>query len=134
MKRKSEEACPCGRSQPYAQCCGLLHAGAAAPDAESLMRSRYCAYVLDLETYLLESWHASTRPAAVDLAQKARPKWIGLEVRRHEPSGDTAIVEFVARFRVGGRAQRLHEISRFRREEGRWYYVDGDYTPPAGPG
>jgi len=90
------------------------------------MRSRYCAYVLGHADYLLATWHPSTRPAGLDLEEEPRPKWLGLEVKRHEVTGqDQAIVEFVARYRVGGRGQRLHEISRFVREEGRWYYFDG---------
>ena len=89
------------------------------------MRSRYSAYVLGLENYLLATWHASTRPAALDLGAGPAAKWLGLDVKERTEAGDTATVEFVARCRVGGRAQRLHEISRFVRENGRWYYVDG---------
>ena len=90
------------------------------------MRSRYSAYVLDLTGYLLATWHASTRPASIE-ANPLGLKWLGLEVRRHTiQDADHASVEFVARSRLGGRAQRLHETSRFVREEGRWYYVDGD--------
>lgn len=90
------------------------------------MRSRYSAFVLDLGDYLLATWHASTRPAAL-----APPEpglcWLGLDVKRHERfDADHAMVEFVARSKLGGRAHRLHERSRFVREEGRWYYVDGD--------
>jgi len=89
------------------------------------MRSRYSAYVLGLEDYLLATWHASTRPVALNLDREAPSKWLGLEVRAHAASDDTATVEFVARCRVGGRAQRMHETSRFVREDGRWFYVDG---------
>lgn len=118
-------ACPCGGAD-YARCCGPWHSGLAAPDAEALMRSRYSAFVLGDAGYLLASWHPSTRPKALEL--DAGQRWLGLEVKRHEPTGpDTAIVEFVARSRQGGsRAQRQHEVSRFVREEGRWLYVDGD--------
>ena len=92
------------------------------------MRSRYSAYVLGLEPYLLSTWHASTRPGALDLDADGATRWLGLEVRRHEASGpERAIVEFVARFRIDGRGQRLHEISTFLREDGRWYYVDGSF-------
>ncbi len=89
------------------------------------MRSRYSAYVRGLEDYLLATWHPSTRPAALNLAAAPQPKWLGLEVKAHSESGDEAAVEFVARCKVGGRAQRMHELSRFRREQGRWYYLDG---------
>lgn len=92
------------------------------------MRSRYSAYVLKLEDYLLATWHASTRPAYLKLAtQQPAPTWLGLNVKRHENHGDHAIVEFVARLRYGGgSAQRMHEISRFVREDGRWFYIDGE--------
>ncbi|HEX7112806.1 MAG TPA: YchJ family protein [Mizugakiibacter sp.] len=127
MSRASAAPCPCGSGRTYARCCAPLHAGAPAPDAEALMRSRYAAYALGLEPYLLASWHASTRPAALHLAaQRPPPTWLGLEVKRHHADGDRATVEFVARYRIGGgRAQRQHEISRFVREDGRWYYLDG---------
>ena len=116
--------CPCG-GPSYAGCCAPLHAGAPAPDAERLMRSRYSAYVLGLDDYLLASWHASTRPATL-VHDGPVPTWLGLAVRRHLPAGDVATVEFVARYRVAGRGQRQHETSRFVREAGRWYYVDGE--------
>ncbi|MDP3513137.1 MAG: YchJ family metal-binding protein [Sulfuritalea sp.] len=124
MKPKPPAPCPCGRPLSYAACCGRHHAGFPAADAESLMRSRYSAYVLGLEDYLLATWHASTRPAALDLELGPQPKWLGLEVKARTEAGDTATVEFIARCRVGGRAQRLHEQSRFVREAERWYYVD----------
>ncbi|MDK9703460.1 MAG: YchJ family metal-binding protein [Sulfuritalea sp.] len=126
MKPKTPEPCPCGRPPAYAACCGRWHAGSPAPDAESLMRSRYSAYVLGLGDYLLATWHASTRPVALDLAAGPGAKWLGLEIKSRTEAGDAATVEFVARCRVGGRAQRMHEISRFVREDGRWYYVDGE--------
>ena len=126
--------CPCGRTgdrgalRTYAHCCGryIDHWDAApAPDAESLMRSRYSAFVLERVAYLQSSWHASTRPA--DLTLEPGVKWLGLDVKRHRViDADHAEVEFVARSRVAGRGQRLHETSRFVREGGRWFYVDGD--------
>ena len=118
--------CPCG-GKDYATCCGRFHGGIPAPDAESLMRSRYSAYVLKLEGYLLETWHPSTRPAALDLAAD-NAKWLGLEVKQFIPeSAERATVEFVARYKIGGRAHRLHETSRFVREDGRWFYLDGEF-------
>ncbi len=124
--------CPCGSGTPYTACCGRYHDGTPAPDAAALMRSRYCAYVLGLEPYLLATWHVSTRPAQLDLQEPPLPKWIGLDVKAHAITGDaSAEVEFVARYRVGGKAHRLHERSRFVREEGRWYYVDGSFPADA---
>ncbi|WP_374402764.1 YchJ family protein [Niveibacterium sp.] len=116
--------CPCGGGR-YATCCGRWHAGDAAPDAEALMRSRYSAFVLGLSDYLLATWHPDTRPATLDLDESPRAKWVGLKVCSHTAEGDNAHVEFIARYKAGGRAHRLHENSRFLRSDGRWYYVDG---------
>ncbi|SEO44033.1 SEC-C motif-containing protein [Luteibacter sp. UNC138MFCol5.1] len=127
----TDAPCPCDSGKPYAACCGPYHDGFAAPTAEALMRSRYSAYVLGREDYLLASWHATTRPASLGLStQSPKPTWLGLSVKRHDnPTPDTAIVEFIASMRVGGgRAERMHEVSRFVREDGRWYYVDGDLS------
>ena len=92
------------------------------------MRSRYTAYGLGDEAYLLATWHPRTRPAMLQLSESPSVQWLGLDVRAHLPMGaDRAEVEFVARSRdASGRASRLHERSRFVREDGRWYYVDGD--------
>jgi SEC-C motif-containing protein len=123
--------CPCGSSRAYATCCGRWHAGPQrlqAPDAEALMRSRYSAYVLGLADYLLATWHESTRPASLSPDEPGL-KWLGLDVKRHEAQdADHATVEFVAKSKLGGRAYRLHETSRFVREDGRWFYVDGDFA------
>ena len=89
------------------------------------MRSRYSAFVLGKVPYLLATWHASTRPASLVL--EAGAQWLGLEIRQHRCTAqDRAEVEFVARFRVAGRAVRQRELSRFTREAGQWFYVDGD--------
>ena len=78
-------ACNCGSGKNYAACCGRLHSGAEiAATAEALMRSRYSAYVLRLAPYLLESWHASTRPQSLDLAEDGGYRWLGLEILRHQ--------------------------------------------------
>lgn len=122
------DPCPCGSARPYAACCGRFHAGPLhlqAPDAEVLMRSRYSAFVRVDAAYLLATWHPSRRPASLELDPGVR--WLGLEVRAHQRLDETnAMVEFVARSRLAGRATRLHELSRFVREDGRWFYVDGD--------
>jgi SEC-C motif-containing protein len=121
--------CDCGTPRRYDDCCGRYHAGPLhlqAPTAEALMRSRYSAFVRDLSDYLLATWHPSTRPSALDI-NEAGLRWLGLEVRGHQiQDNDHATVEFVARSKLGGRAQRLHELSRFIRENNRWFYVDGD--------
>lgn len=121
--------CPCGSTLPYTACCGRWHAGPQklqAPDAEALMRSRYTAYVLGLGEYLRDTWHPSTRPAEA-IETDTAVRWLGLEVKRHVAGdADHATVEFVARSKLAGRAFRLHETSRFVREAGRWFYLDGE--------
>lgn len=91
------------------------------------MRSRYSAFVLGLEDYLLDTWHPRTRPPHIGI--DAAQKWLGLAIRHTEGGGENderGVVEFIARFRLNGKAYRLHETSRFERIDGRWYYVDGD--------
>lgn len=122
-------ACLCGTAKPYAACCGRWHQGPQAlqaPTAQYLMRSRYSAFVLDRLAYLLDTWHPGTRPASLE-PNPPGLKWLGLTVKQaRDQDADHATVEFVARSRLAGRASRMHEVSRFVREGGRWYYVDGD--------
>ncbi len=125
--------CPCGRldakkqALTYVSCCGqYLDGELAAPDAESLMRSRYSAFVLEKADYLLSTWLVSHRPATLEFEPSV--KWLGLQVQNHAVIDAThALVRFVARQRDrSGRAIRLHELSRFVCDNGYWYYVDGD--------
>lgn len=129
------DACPCGRKDrrdfplPYVMCCGRYLEGAdavPAPDAETLMRSRYTAFVRERADYLLATWDAAHRPAHIDFEPGV--KWLGLDVRsRSVLDADHAEVEFVARQRSpAGVATRLHERSRFVRDGERWYYLDGE--------
>lgn len=107
----------------------MLHRDPMQPavNARALMRSRYTAFVLGLEDYLVQTWHPTTRPAQV-LTDHGTRQWLGLKVLRSEQqSPDSATVEFVARSRLPGqRADRLHETSRFVLENGRWLYLDGE--------
>lgn len=119
--------CPCGSKKTLQTCCGPLIDGEPAPTAEALMRSRYTAYALKREPYLLDSWHPSTRPESIDFPPTLR--WIGLEIVDTGTPGAEAIVEFIARFREHGRPGALHETSRFVQEGGRWLYVDGRIQP-----
>jgi SEC-C motif-containing protein len=148
------EACPCGGAVPeaaaqpaqkhkrgnasaqaprFSDCCGrYIDGGAPAPRALELMRSRYSAYVLGDTGYLRATWASHTCPADLDVDPGApdSPRWLGLQIKRFTPIDDThAEVEFVARYKTGGRAHRLHESSRFLRgDDGRWRYVDGDVS------
>jgi SEC-C motif-containing protein len=138
--------CPCGGTAPdqrsgakaprFAQCCGRYidagDAGEAAPRALELMRSRYSAYVVGATDYLRATWAPQTCPADLDVDPTApdAPRWLGLQIKAFAETDDGhATVEFIARYKVGGRAHRLHELSRFvRGEDGRWRYVDGDVS------
>lgn len=140
MKPAKPAACPCGGGA-FAECCAPFLAGAQVPpSAEALMRSRYSAYTLRDEGYLLATWHPSTRPPEGLFDEDDGLRWLGLEIKsslrlrkrkdaaEYDPdSADHDTVEFVARYKIGGRAHRLHEVSRFVREDGRWFYVDGSF-------
>jgi len=126
----AEPPCPCGSGKAYDACCGRFIDQDVLPvTVEQLMRSRYTAFTQANEAYLLKTWHESKRPESLDLDPDEPVKWLGLRIDRVENGGvndDHGMVCFVARWRVGGgRAQRLEECSRFVREEGRWYYLDG---------
>lgn len=122
-----DATCPCDTGKPYDACCGRFHAGRPAPTALELMRSRYSAYVLELETYLLDTWAASTRPPSVGF--DATIRWTGLEILDTEAGSlfdDAGTVTFGADHEVGGIPQRLLEKSRFVREDNRWRYLDAE--------
>jgi SEC-C motif-containing protein len=107
--------CPCGAGKPYSGCCEPLHHGAPADTAEALMRSRFCAFALGLDSYLLLSWHPSTRPVSLELDEGT--VWRRLQIVDTVAGGagdETGIVEFRASFRsADGAAGVLHERSRF---------------------
>ena len=126
VEKKYRGPCPCGSLNTYERCCQRWHGGETPGDAEALMRSRYTAYVLKLEDYLLATWHPRTRPPSLSFEQSPR-RWLDLKVLRHEgAAADSAIVEFVARYKASGRVHEVREASRFVREDGRWLYVEGD--------
>ena len=120
MAAVSKPLCPCGSGLAYDGCCGPLHAGAPAPSAEALMRSRFSAYALGLDAYVSSSWHPSTRPAELDLDDDV--EWRRLQIVDTAPG----IVEFRASFRSPSGGGLVHERSRFAHEGGHWLYVDGD--------
>jgi len=119
--------CPCGNGT-LQDCCGpYLDGERPAPTAETLMRSRYTAYAIGNVEYLLKSWHPASRPD--DFVLEEAIQWQGLEILATVAGGetdDTGEVEFVARYLVENRPGQLRERSDFRREDGLWYYVDGE--------
>ena len=141
LSKQRPVECPCGGAAPnqrsdviaprFAQCCGrYIDDGDIAPRALELMRSRYSAFVVGATDYLRATWAPQTCPADLDADTDApdAPRWLGLQIKAFaDTSENSATVEFVARYKVGGRAHRLHELSRFvRGDDGRWRYVDGD--------
>lgn len=134
LSGEAHAQCPCGSGSNYDRCCGPLHAGSTIPkDALALMRARYSAYVRKRVDFLLSTWHSSTRPPTLDLADRPglRTHWLGLQVISHRTlDTQRQEVSFIARVKVGGGpAQRMAERSRFLLEDGVWYYVDGEIGP-----
>ncbi len=127
-RRIMQTECPCGSGSSYDECCGPLHTGATiASTAEQLMRSRYTAFVLNDDDYLLKSWHPSRRPTSIELHPGI--EWRRLQVRETAggtPTDDSGTVEFIAHFWDPEHQQyeRHHEISRFVRHKDRWLYVE----------
>lgn len=123
MVPASNGKCPCGSGKSFSSCCRPLLEGTPAPDARALMRSRYTAFLYKDKNYLLLTWHPSTRPDKLDFEPI---DWIGLKVVSYEPLSESkAKVHFIAKGRIEGRLFRQEEVSRFVKENGQWFYVDG---------
>ena len=124
------DQCECGSGFDYPGCCGrLIEQGEPAETAEQLMRSRYTAFVRMNRQYLLESWHPATRPSGIEF--DIRQRWLGLKIRQTingSASDRSGIVEFVARFKINGKASRLHETSYCERLHDRWHYHSGEFS------
>ena len=124
-KSKQIQLCPCGSEVNYQQCCERYISGnELAPDARLLMRSRYTAYTLQDQKYLQKTWHPRSRPV-LQFDQQEPCKWLGLTIMAFQEGDQKATVEFIARYKVNGKASQLHEISKFECEDGKWLYVDG---------
>lgn len=126
------EPCPCGSDQTYGNCCGIYHAGLRdAETAETLMRSRYCAFYLRDGEYLTRTLAKEKRPGFNgDTVAHDTTKWSGLEIVDRVAGGvldQTGIVEFIASFVEHGQTGQLHERSNFERRDGKWVYVDGTF-------
>lgn len=96
------------------------------------MRSRYAAFVRQHIDYLLKTLHPSKRQ--LDDAQTLQQtfettKWLGLSIVDQRQNDDTAEVEFIAFYEASPIGQ-LHERSRFSKQQGQWFYLDGEFLPP----
>lgn len=118
--------CPCCSGKPYTDCCQPYHQGTPARDPETLMRSRYCAFVLGEADYLQATWHPDTRPK--QLALDSSPDWTSLRIVDASEQGDAGRVHFRAFYRHDGHWGCLEERSRFVRQTGQWRYLDGEAT------
>lgn len=125
------DPCPCGSARRYGACCGPLHEGEPAPTAEALMRSRYAAFALGLEPYLLRTWHARTRPERIDADAVRWRSLVILDTAAGGPQDATGEVEFLALGTEDDATIELRERSRFVRRGGRWQYLDGDVIEPS---
>jgi SEC-C motif-containing protein len=134
----SVSICPCGSGSLLDACCGHYHGGIAPPDAQTLMRSRYSAYVLGLVDYLV----ATTLPAqqaGLDRAAigqwSAQSTWLGLEVLATEVFGgqpEHAFVSFTARWHDSAGEHCHRERSSFVQNGARWYFIDPTVKLAAG--
>ncbi|MCU1369015.1 MAG: hypothetical protein JWO77_209 [Ilumatobacteraceae bacterium] len=128
MGRTGAQRCPCGSGSIYDQCCRRLHVGEPATTAEALMRSRYTAFAMGDVAYLGYSWDPDTRPRQIHDDPDRR--WTGLTIVATSAGGlldQEGTVEFEARHDGGGDDEPgehvVHEVSTFRRLDGRWVYV-----------
>lgn len=140
--RPIPDRCPCDAGRSYDQCCGPFHRGEReAPDAPSLMRSRYSAFARGDEDYVLRTLH----PDHADLeegveAMRAslrdtfrRNRYEGLRVLDQRPAGSDGLAEvlFQARVREGGVDRSFVERSYFAHDGVGWRYLAGDLLPAA---
>jgi SEC-C motif-containing protein len=120
-------SCPCGSGAEYSQCCEPYIKGEKhAPTPEALMRSRYSAYVKAETAYLRDSLAPEERKGfkESDVQEWAKSEWLGLEII----SAKGSTVEFTAKYKTpDGKEFEHHEVSKFRKQGDRWYFVDGDH-------
>jgi SEC-C motif domain protein len=119
--------CPCGSGDDFADCCGPLIDGVApAPSAEALMRARYTAHVLRNLDYV-DRTHAPevrddfNRAEAQRLADEC--EWKGLHIHSAREADDIAEIEFIVQFLWEQKLVKKGAVSRFRRDNGQWYFV-----------
>lgn len=121
--------CPCGAKKEYNDCCGYYHQKKGTPlTAEQLMRSRYSAFVVKDEDYLIQTWHKSKTQSKLNL-KLPNVEWIGLKVIKVEGGMEADLrgkVEFIAEYKVNNKQGRLHEKSNFIKEDSKWLYIDGE--------
>jgi SEC-C motif-containing protein len=129
-------ACPCGSQNPFDDCCRpYIDGQAEPPTAEALMRARYSAFATAASDFIMSTLHPDHRDD-VDAGSIRRwaenAQWLGLEIRSLEKGtadDESGSVEFVAHYMEKGVRQRHHERAEFKKEDGRWFFVDGQPVP-----
>lgn len=125
----SPSECPCGSSKAYKSCCEpLIDGDVSAETPEQLMRSRYCAYCVKNIDYLYDTLDPQARG---DFDRTSTQEWADtaeftkLEIINASQDGNKGIVEFKAHFKKGDEETVHHEVSKFRKQAGIWYFRDG---------
>ena len=124
----NKQPCPCHSGHTFSDCCeAFLNEQKKPRTAEQLMRSRYSAFVNENERYLLQTWHEEHRPQGITF--DPHTKWLGLNVKRCKRGTEQdqcGWVEFVARYKIAGKAERIEEQSFFIKKDGQWCYVEAE--------
>ncbi|MCG8425771.1 MAG: YchJ family protein [Chromatiales bacterium] len=130
--------CPCGSEREFELCCAPVLAGTqAVATAEQLMRARYSAFVkeeIDFLTTSLHPEHRHDHDANATRRWAANSDWQGLEIVATEAGqedDEQGVVEFIATFKEKGMVRKHHERSQFKKQDGVWYFVDGEVVPAA---
>lgn len=132
--------CPCGQHAKgqrlaYQTCCQTYHQGALALTPETLMRSRYSAFVMRLHDYLIATHHPDTLNGLTQsiLNSDNQTLWLGLSIQRSATTGDNGLVEFHAWYQEDNHLDAIHEVSQFIRQQGVWWYTSGEQLNPQLP-
>lgn len=129
--------CPCHSQKLYRDCCQPYHQGALPPKAVDLMRSRYAAYALSLGDYIMHTTHPKSPHFIpnqklwlenITLFAKGT-EFINLKILDQINGEHESFVTFTAFLKQQGRDASFTEKSRFKKENGRWLYLDGEHQP-----
>ncbi|NGX50810.1 MAG: hypothetical protein K1060chlam2_00661 [Chlamydiae bacterium] len=89
------------------------------------MRSRYVAYTQNNFDYIAETMTGPFNRKESEASAK-EIEWLKLEVLSSEERGDEGTVHFIAFFKHQGRDETLHELSHFKKLNGKWSYIQGE--------
>jgi len=136
LKISPNDLCPCGSTKKYKKCCKPFHDGQIPKSAQELMKSRFSAYALSKAEYIMETTH----PLNPDYTEENRQSWkkdimnfcdytefINLEVYETQEGDDESFVTFKAILTQDNLDASFSEKSRFLKQDGRWFYIDGTF-------